>query len=211
MAPRSRRAPRLKSIRLVPIDYPDRVMAEYYLADLFLNRGDIEEAAPIFERVLAAQRRLYGDNSRATADTLASLAQVRIAQKNFGAAEKLIREALEAHRESSSTAYLQIGYLQTMLAMVQMTTRAVRRCRADSSRYARSLQQEHTRRSPVHRLRGALPGRGPARAAQVPRSGGRAARGDGTLEAHGRACLAFRAVSERTRRSAAWTRTNRRS
>ncbi|MGH8240328.1 MAG: tetratricopeptide repeat protein, partial [Steroidobacteraceae bacterium] len=93
---------------------------EYYLADLFLTRGRIEEAAPLFERVLAAQRRLYGEKSRATADTLASLAQVRGAQKNFAAAEKLIGEALEAHRESSSTAYREIGYLQTMLATVQM-------------------------------------------------------------------------------------------
>ena len=57
----ARRVPRLISIRSVPPDYPDRVMAEYYLADLFLNRGRIEEAAPLFERVLAAQRRLYGE------------------------------------------------------------------------------------------------------------------------------------------------------
>jgi tetratricopeptide (TPR) repeat protein len=96
------------------------VLAEYYLADLFLNRGRPEDAAPLLERVLAAQRRLYGNNSLATADTLASLGQVRMAQKNFGDAEKLISEALQAHHESSSTAYLQIGYLQTMLAKVQM-------------------------------------------------------------------------------------------
>ena len=50
----------VETYQTLPIDYPDRVMAEYYLADLFLNRGDIEEAAPIFERVLASQRRLYG-------------------------------------------------------------------------------------------------------------------------------------------------------
>jgi serine/threonine protein kinase/TolA-binding protein len=104
----------------VPTDYPDRVMAEYYLADLFLNRGRIEDAAPLFERVLSAQRRLYGVKSRATADTLASLAQVRIAQKNFGTAEKLIREALEAHQESGSAAFREIGYLQTMLGTVLM-------------------------------------------------------------------------------------------
>jgi eukaryotic-like serine/threonine-protein kinase len=104
----------------VPPDYPDRVMAEYYLADLFLNRGRPEDAAPLLEGVLAAQRRLYGNNSPATADTLASLGQVRLAQKNFGDAEKLIGQALQAYRESSSTAYLTIGYLQTMLAKVQM-------------------------------------------------------------------------------------------
>src|SRR6185436_10063776 len=104
----------------VPAEYPDRVMAEYYLADLLLTRGRIEDAAPLLERVLAAQRHLYGEKSRATAETLASLAQVRIAQKNFVAAENVIREALEAHRESSSNAHLPIGYLQTLLATVQM-------------------------------------------------------------------------------------------
>jgi tetratricopeptide (TPR) repeat protein len=35
-------------------------------------------------------------------------------------AEKLIREALDAHHDSGSTAHLKIGYLQTMLAMVVM-------------------------------------------------------------------------------------------
>lgn len=103
-----------------PDDYPDRVMAEYYLADLLLNRGRIEDAAPLFVKVLAAQRRLYGEKSRATAETLASLAQVRVAQKNFVAAEKFIGEALEAHKDSGSTAHREIGYLQTMLATVQM-------------------------------------------------------------------------------------------
>jgi len=110
----------VETYQALPLDYPDRVMAEYYLADLFLNRGRIEDAKSLFEQVLAAQRRLYGKNSRATADTLASLAQIHAAQKNFGGAEKLIGEALEAHHESSSTAHLQIGYLQTMLGTVQM-------------------------------------------------------------------------------------------
>lgn len=104
----------------VPPEYPDRVMAEYYLADLFLTQGRIEDAAPLFERVLAAQRHLYGEKSRATAETLASLAQVRIGQKNFVAAESLLREALEVHRESSSNAHLAVGYVRTMLATVQM-------------------------------------------------------------------------------------------
>ena len=104
----------------VPDEYPDRVMAEYYLADLLLTQGRIADAAPLFERVLAAQRHLYGEKSRATAETLASLAQVRIAQKNLAAAEKLLLEALEVHRESSSNAHLAIGYVRTMLATVQM-------------------------------------------------------------------------------------------
>ena len=39
-------------------------MAEYYLADILFYRGRIDEAAALFEHVLAAQRRLYGASSR---------------------------------------------------------------------------------------------------------------------------------------------------
>ncbi len=78
-------------------DYPDRIMAEYYLADLLLNRGRVEEAAPLFEKVLDAQRRLYGEKSRATAETLASLAQVRVV------AEKLCRSGEADPRSTGST------------------------------------------------------------------------------------------------------------
>ena len=137
----------VETYQTMPADYPDRVMAEYYLADLFLNRGRIEDAAPLFERVLAAQRRLYGVNSRATAETLASLAQVRIAQKNFGTAEKLISEALDSHRESASTAHLQIGYLQTMLATVQMRLNrfgdAEQTLRATLVLYGKNIRGDH--------------------------------------------------------------------
>jgi tetratricopeptide (TPR) repeat protein len=131
----------------LPAEYPDRVMAEYYLADLFLTQGRIEDAAPLFERVLAAQRHLYGDKSRATAETLASLAQVRVAQKNYVAAENLIREALEAHRESSSNAHLPIGYLQTMLATVQMRqnrfAEAERTLRDTLLLYSQNIRGDH--------------------------------------------------------------------
>jgi tetratricopeptide (TPR) repeat protein len=103
----------------VPKSHPDRVMAESFLADILFYRGHIDDAAVLFERALAAQRQLYGANS-AVADTLASLAQVRIAQNNTAEAQTLIREALSIHRDSKSTAYQKIGYLQTMLATVFM-------------------------------------------------------------------------------------------
>jgi serine/threonine protein kinase/TolA-binding protein len=99
---------------------PDRVMADYYLADILFFRGRVDDAAALFQRALAAQRHLYGTSSRAVADTLAALAQVRIAQGKTQEAEKLTREALAIHQDSGSTAHLQIGYLQTMLATVQM-------------------------------------------------------------------------------------------
>lgn len=99
--------------------HPDRVKADYHLAEILLYQGRIKQAAPIFERALAAQRLLYGSNS-IVADTLASLAQVRAAQNKPVEAEALVREALAAHRDSGSTAYHKIGYLQTMLATILM-------------------------------------------------------------------------------------------
>jgi tetratricopeptide (TPR) repeat protein len=106
--------------KAVPDSHPDRIMADYYLADILFYRGRIDDAAALFESALAAQRRIYGSSNSTVADTLASLAQVRIAQNKLGEAEKLIREGLAAHRNSDSAAYSKIGYMQTMLATVLM-------------------------------------------------------------------------------------------
>jgi serine/threonine protein kinase/TolA-binding protein len=98
--------------------HPDRVMADYRLGEILLYRGRASEAAPLLERALAAQRRLYGSTNGTVADTLGSLAQVRLAQNNIHDAEQLIREAIAAYRNSGSTAGHKIGYLQTMLATI---------------------------------------------------------------------------------------------
>ena len=106
--------------RAVPEHHPDRVMADYFLGEILFYRGQIDEAAALYERTLAAQRQIYGSVNSVAADTLAALAQVRLAQRNIVDAEMLIAEALEAHHNSESTAYLKIGYLQTMLATIWM-------------------------------------------------------------------------------------------
>lgn len=97
--------------------HPDRIKADYILAEILMYQGRVTEAATIFERTLAAERILFKSNSK-VADTLASLAQVRIAQGDGREAERLVREALAAHRDSGSTAYAKIGYLQTMLGTI---------------------------------------------------------------------------------------------
>lgn len=99
--------------------HPDRVKADFILAEILMYQGRVAEAATIFERTLAAERILYKSNSK-VADTLASLAQVRIAQGDAREAERLVREALAAHRDFGSTAYAKIGYLQTMLGTVML-------------------------------------------------------------------------------------------
>jgi eukaryotic-like serine/threonine-protein kinase len=97
--------------------HPDRVKANFILAEILMYQGRVTEAATIFERTLSAERILYKSNSK-VADTLSSLAQIRIAQGDTREAERLVREALAAHRDSGSTAYAKIGYLQTMLGTV---------------------------------------------------------------------------------------------
>jgi len=104
----------------VPEFHPDRVMADYYLADILFYRGHSDDAAVLYERALGAQRKLYGSASSTVADTMTSLAQVRLAQNNMGEAQKLLLEALGIHRDSHSIEYQKIGYMQTMLARVYM-------------------------------------------------------------------------------------------
>ena len=129
----------------VPDHHPDRVMADYCLADILFYRGQVDEAAALFEHVLAAQRRLYGSVSSTVADTLASLAQVRLEQKNIVDAEKLVVEALDAHRNSESTAYLKIGYLQTMLATIWMRGEKLE----DAEKILRSTLELFTKHVPL--------------------------------------------------------------
>jgi len=130
-----------------PQYHPDRVMADFRLAEILMYRGRIDRAAPLFERALAAQRILYGSNNDIVADTLGSLAQVRIAQGNVKDAEALIREALAMHREFRSTAGNKIGHLQTLLATVLMRqskfAEAEGLLRDTLQLYAKNLPRDH--------------------------------------------------------------------
>ncbi|HEY0686059.1 MAG TPA: serine/threonine-protein kinase [Steroidobacter sp.] len=144
--------------------HPDRIKADYHLAEILLYQGRIAEAAPIFERTLTAQRLLYKSNSK-VADTLASLAQVRSAQGDPNAAEGFVREALAAHRDSGSTAYGKIGYLQTMLGTVLLKQskfgEAEEILRSTLDLFAKSLPPDHEYvASAEHYLGEALAGMG---------------------------------------------------
>jgi tetratricopeptide (TPR) repeat protein len=70
-----------------------------------------------------------------------------VAQNKLGEAEKLIREALDAHRQSGSTVYQKIGYLQTMLATVLMKqakfAEAEELLRQTLDLFARNLPPDH--------------------------------------------------------------------
>lgn len=100
------------------IYHPDRVMADYRLAEVLFLRGRINDASALFESTLEAQRVVYGKASAIVADTLDSLARVRLAQGLTAEAEQLTREAITANIQSRGEGHYMTGYLQTALAQI---------------------------------------------------------------------------------------------
>ncbi|HEU4601169.1 MAG TPA: tetratricopeptide repeat protein, partial [Steroidobacteraceae bacterium] len=131
----------------VPPRHPDRILADYRLADMLLYKNKYDEAGPIFENVLQSQRELYGADSGFVADTLGSLALVRFAQHKPEAAEQLLKQALAIHKNSGSKIPHQIGYLETVLASVVITESRFQEAedllRDALTLYSKSLQPDH--------------------------------------------------------------------
>jgi tetratricopeptide (TPR) repeat protein len=98
--------------------HPDRIIADFRLAQILLFRNELDDAATLFERAIDGQRQVYGANTSEMTEMLGSLAQVRLAQNRLGDAEKLLNQALGIHKASGSTIQYQMGYLETILGRV---------------------------------------------------------------------------------------------
>lgn len=98
--------------------HPDKVMADLRLADVLFLKGQIMEASSLYEGALTAQRVLYPRGNSQTADTLDSLAQVRLAQNKPAEAEQLTREAIDVNNTSRGPQSSMSGYLRTSLAQI---------------------------------------------------------------------------------------------
>jgi tetratricopeptide (TPR) repeat protein len=127
--------------------HPDRIMADSILAQILLSGRKAKEAADMFEKVLNAQRFVYGSDNALVADTLGNLANVRLSQNQFSSAEKLSREALEVYSRIDSGAAHKIGYLQTTLGIALLKQRkfdeAETVLRETLELYAATLPQDH--------------------------------------------------------------------
>jgi serine/threonine protein kinase/TolA-binding protein len=98
--------------------YPDRIMSDYRLAEVYFQRGRITEAGALYERALSAQKLLYGEPSSRVADTLDSLSRVRLAQNRVDEAERLTREALAAYKATRGPEHYGTAYLESSLAQI---------------------------------------------------------------------------------------------
>jgi serine/threonine protein kinase len=98
-----------------PQFYPDRVLAELLLAEMLSLKGLLEEARQLYERAIAAQRQLYGNNSNRVADSLGALATIHLAQKSPQKAARLVRDALESNYSLAMREHISTGYLKTLL------------------------------------------------------------------------------------------------
>jgi eukaryotic-like serine/threonine-protein kinase len=131
----------------MPELHPDRVAADYRLADVLALRGRTNDAASLYERALGAQRLLYGNVSAQVADTLEALARVRVAQGRVEDAEDLTREAILANRQARGSTNYMTGYLQTSLAQILAKRgkheEAEVQLREALDLYARTLPPDH--------------------------------------------------------------------
>ena len=80
--------------RVLGEDHPDTLGNLSDLATLYRREGKYEEAGVLFASVLQARRRVLGPAHPDTTDIMALLAEVRLHQKQYVAAESLLREAL---------------------------------------------------------------------------------------------------------------------
>jgi eukaryotic-like serine/threonine-protein kinase len=99
--------------------YPDRVYAEGALGEILRDRRKFAEASAILHEVLAANRRIYGENHRYTADMLESLARLARAQRRLPEAEEFARQAVERAINAEGMDAFATGYFRTTLGLIQ--------------------------------------------------------------------------------------------
>jgi eukaryotic-like serine/threonine-protein kinase len=102
----------------VPELHPDRVVADVRLAETLQSQNRLNEAAPLFENALKAQRQIYGENSRQVAEILDSLSMVKQSQGLLAEAEKFARQALRTQELGLGTSHYMTAYFRTRLASV---------------------------------------------------------------------------------------------
>jgi tetratricopeptide (TPR) repeat protein len=131
----------------LPALHPDYVMAQHILADAYFYSGQIELAKALYEKVLPAQKRLYGPYAPKIADTLDALASVHRSLGNLREAERYARDAIATQEASLGLEHYMAGYYYVSLALVLLERGGLEEAESYLRRgleiYERTLEPDH--------------------------------------------------------------------
>jgi serine/threonine protein kinase len=127
--------------------HPDRIYALSSLGETLRLQHKLDEASLVFRETIAAERTLYGEDSRRLASDLDSTARIAREQGRLDDAETLQRQALDAHIRGYGLQHIWTGFLRNMLGTVLIErakfAEAEEQLRASLAVFARSLPPDH--------------------------------------------------------------------
>lgn len=121
--------------------------AELQRLEVLRLRHKLSEASPAFEEALAAERKLFGQNSRRVINDLDSLARIARAQHRLDDAEALARQVLERQLKSEGPNQIRTGFYRNSLGNLLVERRkfveAEVQLRASLAVFAQTLPPDH--------------------------------------------------------------------
>jgi eukaryotic-like serine/threonine-protein kinase len=131
----------------LPKLHPDRSLAQTQLGEALRQQGRLDEASVLLKETLAANRTIYGPDSRRVADVLDSLAKIRRGQRDLKEAEVYEQEAVEVQTKAEGPEHWRTAYYRTALAAIQIDRQeyreAIDHLRASISIFEKTLSGDH--------------------------------------------------------------------
>jgi tetratricopeptide (TPR) repeat protein len=97
---------------------PETIAPDLYEAHGYMGRADYPRSERVFSTVLACQKQLLAPDHLSIAVTLGNLGEMKRLQRQFGAAETLLKEAGRLHEMPGRTEHPAFGASQLILASV---------------------------------------------------------------------------------------------
>jgi eukaryotic-like serine/threonine-protein kinase len=104
---------------IFPRLHPERLDAEWALAETLRERRKFAEASTVLDEVLHAYRQIFGENHRRVSNALDSQSRIAWMQHRVADAEELARQALESEIEAEGKDALLTAVIRTQLALIQ--------------------------------------------------------------------------------------------
>jgi len=127
--------------------HPDHASALGALGQIYLRRGNLEEADKLISQALEAQIVAFGRDSSKVADLLETQGRVREGQKRYAEAINLVQQALDTLRRINKGKLFTAGYYEDSLAFLKFKVgrneEAETHVRAALSIYSQTLPANH--------------------------------------------------------------------